>query len=95
MYTEDDRLEIQRAYRRLLKSIKTPLSDEDNTTSVELMKLPLKLMVHNDASLVKPIFYIPLRSHASVPKKLVWEEQLLLQLCYTILSRIPLLHSLI
>ncbi len=29
MYTEDDRLEIQRAYRRLLKSIKTPLSDED------------------------------------------------------------------
>ena len=29
MYTEDDRLEIQRAYRRLLKSIKTPLSEED------------------------------------------------------------------
>jgi GTP diphosphokinase / guanosine-3',5'-bis(diphosphate) 3'-diphosphatase len=29
LYTEEDRLEIQRAYRRLLKSIKTPLSDQD------------------------------------------------------------------
>jgi GTP diphosphokinase / guanosine-3',5'-bis(diphosphate) 3'-diphosphatase len=29
LYTEEDRLEIQRAYRRLLKSIKTPLTEPD------------------------------------------------------------------
>lgn len=29
MYTEEDRLEIQRAYRRLLKSIKMPLTEQD------------------------------------------------------------------
>ncbi len=29
LYTEEDRLEIQRAYRRLLKSIKTPLTEQD------------------------------------------------------------------
>ena len=29
MYTEEDRLDIQRAYRRLLKSIKMPLTEQD------------------------------------------------------------------